>query len=84
MSDKRSEWIVLGRVIGTGIGWDSMDESTFCIYQFEPVADINLPVTDCLSVDTHYGYFEWDGDEGKPVKADIVSVLHHLQRPPSP
>jgi hypothetical protein len=43
---ERIEWVVLGRLIGTGTGWDQQDELSFTIYDFEP-SIVDLPARRC-------------------------------------
>lgn len=74
---ERTEWKLLGKAIGTGTGWDSGDDTDFCIYEFEPSAQFpKLPsgtvwfmLTDGLAVVYN--------DNGATVNS--VSLLEALQ-----
>lgn len=38
VNDEKVEFTVLGKVIGTGTGWDQMDTTSIIIYSFQPNA----------------------------------------------
>ena len=79
MGNERVSWEVLGRIIGTGTGWDQSDDHAFCIYDFEPVEGIDLIATDCLNVDTVKGWFEFEVGEGT-ARHDIIGTLRNIPR----
>lgn len=74
MSDKRCEWTIMGRVVGTGTGWDQMDTSEIIIYDFVPAEGVDLPVGD-LGFNSENGIF-YVGDS----QMDAVTVLIGVPR----
>lgn len=80
MSDDRMDWTVLGRVIGTGTGWDQQDTNVIIIYDFIPAEGIPLPSGD-LSFDSELGYFQTYDDEGNEVAVvDAIDTLANVKR----
>lgn len=80
MGDKRVNWKVLGRTIGTGTGWDQLDTVDFIIYDFEPAQGISIPSGD-LCVLYEVGKVEMYGDDGEVTfSADIVATLRDIPR----
>lgn len=77
MSDKnRMEWVVLGRVIGTGTGWDQADTFVMQIYDFEPAVNVNLPKSDCLTIDFEAGTASTCDDAGVVTSSvDLMSAI---------
>lgn len=76
MSEDRVEFTILGRVIGTGTGWDKMEECHILIYDFESVEEYALPNGD-LSVDFNEGKFEYHNEDGDVLNSfDIIQVMH--------
>lgn len=78
-TQKRIEWTVLGRVIGTATGWDQADTFVIGLYDFEPAENVKLPETDCLWIDFESGTAQ-TFDEGGNVETshDIVAALAPL------
>jgi hypothetical protein len=71
----------MGRVVGTGTGWDQADTFVMQIYDFEPAAKANLPKTDCLTINFEDGTAETYTEEGLVMfTADLVTVLAGLKR----
>lgn len=74
----RSPFMVLGRDIGTGTGWDVIEFSQIVIYDFEPGPNVNIPKGD-LSVEFDNGCFHQYDDFGVPSwSADMVTMLKDL------
>jgi hypothetical protein len=77
MSDERVPWIVLGREIGTGTGWDGELDS-FTIYNFKPEHEVKLPEGD-LHIDFIKGLFLQYTDDGEETfQADMIEILMTL------
>jgi len=76
MTDKRVEFTVLGRIIGTGTGWDEMDNCHLIIYDFQPGERFpHIPEGD-LGVNFNAGTFEYHDDQGNMIASyDIVKEL---------
>lgn len=80
MARDRVEWTVLGRVIGTATGWDTLDGSDIILYEFVPTPEIDLPSGD-LGVLFEKGLFQTYDDEGKETFIrDMIATLRHLSR----
>ena len=79
---------VCGRVIGTYVGLDDLDDVvSFQVYDFRPADGIALPPAEILTVNFTTGNFEvWTGephDDSPPVSThDIVSILHTIAPAP--
>lgn len=43
MEEKRDACRVIGRDIGTGTGWDDLDQEVIIIYDFIPAKNVDLP-----------------------------------------
>lgn len=72
---ERTEWVVLGRKIGTGTGWDASDMQAFVIYDFIPYADTNLPEGD-LNFDMQSGKAQQYDDAGNETfSCDIIDAI---------
>ena len=77
----RTEWKILGRMVGTGTGWDEGDAMSFVVYEFEPAEGVAIPKGDV------WFSFE-DGiaciysGEGHEVswQADLVTLLQHIPK----
>ena len=73
---ERSEWIILGRVVGTATGWDQADTFVMQLYDFEPADGVGLPSNSCISFDFEHGKAETFDDAGKlDVSLDIITAL---------
>lgn len=80
--DERVKFTVLGRIIGTGTGFDYTDEGDFVIHDFEPIPELSKLPKNC-SLDVRYtkGLFEQYDDEGERIEAwDMVDLLHPIAR----
>jgi hypothetical protein len=76
MGDKRLDWVVLGRKIGTATGWDQADTFVMQIYDFEPADGVGLPASECLSFDFENGVAETYDEKGKTTESrDLVTSL---------
>ncbi len=81
-SVKKTDWVVLGRVVGKATGWDQADTNVIQLYDFEPAATVPMSATGCLVVDFENGLFEGMTDEGTVTfSLDILSVLASAQKP---
>lgn len=72
------EWVMLGRVIGTGSGWDQTDTMSMTIYDFVPTEGVTLPRG---TVDFHFetGLATLYSDSGTIIETvDIVDAIAHL------
>ncbi len=86
--NERSEWTVLGRVVGTATGWDQIDDSIIILYGYEPSAamSVHFPIDLTakpldLGVDFENGWLETYADDGEVVtKVDIFEALAALPR----
>lgn len=73
--DKRTDWTVLGRKIGTATGWDEPDTFVMVIYDFEPADGIDLPSGD-VNFNFETGTAETYDDDGEvTMSMDLVEVL---------
>lgn len=83
MTDERKRLIIMGRVIGTYIGWDGDDES-MVFYQFEPAENVTelhnvAPGIDDIAVHFTMGFFVWYDENGIPiVQRDVISIIAGL------
>lgn len=76
--EKRTDWTVLGRKVGTSTGWDQVDTFVMMLYDFEPVSGIDLP-DGCVNFDFENGTAESFDDDGKPTKSvDLVAAITGL------
>jgi len=76
---ERSEYVVLGRVVGSGTGWDKSDTYGMSIYDFEPAPDVNLPAAEFMNFDFEGGIVETFDDDGTvTLRADLVKVMANL------
>lgn len=81
--EKRVDWTVLGRVIGTATGWDQCDTFVMMLYDFEPANDVDLPAGD-INIDFENGVVETFNEEGKVVLSkDIVLALFDVMKEPA-
>lgn len=80
VEEQQIEWTVLGRVIGTATGWDQADSFVISVYDFQPVAGVNLPKTDCLTVDFEKGTAETYDEKGEVTSStDLVTALKNIK-----
>ena len=78
---ERSDWIILGRVIGTATGWDQTDTFAVNLYNFEPANGVSIPAADCLSIQFEDGLAKIYSDDGKILRSiDIITAIAHLPR----
>lgn len=78
--DKRVDWTVLGRVIGTATGWDQADTFVMMLYEFEPADDVDLLAGD-INIDFEKGVVEAFDDEGNVTSTkDIVLALFNVMK----
>jgi hypothetical protein len=78
--EKRVDWTVLGRVIGTATGWDQVDTFVMMLYDFEPAVDVDLPTGD-INIDFENGVVETFDDAGKVTSSkDIVLALFDVMK----
>jgi hypothetical protein len=76
VSKERIEWTVLGRVVGTGTGWDLADTFAMQVYDFEPAVGIDLPASEFMLFDFEKGVAETFDEDGKVTSSsDLVRVL---------
>ncbi len=74
-SSERSEWVVLGRVIGTATGWDQAETFfSIYVYELEPAPGLNIPRGN-VAIDFEAGWIE-AGDH----KVDLIEALRGLPR----
>jgi hypothetical protein len=84
----RSEWVILGRVIGTATGWEYVplgpfQANTFVmqLYDFEPADGVRLPADGCITFDFEKGLAETFDDAGRLKQSfDIISSLHDAKQ----
>lgn len=75
---ERSEWTVLGRMIGTATGWDQADTFVIALYDFQPAKGVALPAG-ILTIDFANGTAETFDDNGVVlVSKDIVAAVAHM------
>lgn len=80
MQEPDPEVRILGRVIGTASGWDSLDQESMAFYYFDPVEGVDIPASECLGVLFEEGRFVTYDEEGKETwSADIISVLRDVK-----
>lgn len=67
----------LGRLLGTGEGWDYADESHWWIYHFQPAVGIQIPACDTLHIDTVNGTFTAQNQRSETIATlNIVKTLY--------
>jgi len=71
---ERSEWAILGRIVGTATGWDQAGAFSIYVYDLEPVPGLGIPAGDVV-IDFEAGWIE-AGDH----KADLIEALRGLPR----
>ena len=82
--DKRVEWILLGRKIGTGTGWDDVDVLVITIYDFEPAQFCKLPIG-TVTFDLNKGIASSYDDGGNElVSLDIMDAIGACERVETP
>src|SRR5579864_5029709 len=64
MSERQS-WVVWGRKIGTGTGWDQADTFVMQLYDFEGGEGYTGPCGPCVIFDFERGRIETVGGDGK-------------------
>jgi hypothetical protein len=80
---KRTPFTVLGRVIGTALGWDQVDTFAMQLTEFQPMRGVALPAADFINFDFESGKAEIYNDAGEVTAAfDLVTVLANV--PPAP
>jgi hypothetical protein len=73
--DKRIDWTVLGRKIGTATGWDQADTFVMMLYDFEPLPCFDLP-SGGVNIDFERGTIETYDDNGNVTRGcDLVNAL---------
>lgn len=83
MSDnKRIDFTVLGRKVGSATGWDQADTFCMSLYDFEPAAGVNLPEAEFMNFNFETGTAEtFDEDGDVTFTADLVTVLAGVKAP---
>ena len=77
---KRIEVDLLGRNLGTAIGWGTDQDGSLFYYGFEPGKGINLE-TGRLSIDSHKGTIWVENEDGNVLIVwDIVSFLQGVRK----
>lgn len=75
---------VLGRNIGTYEYWDQADTAVFQFYKFIPREGVNLPETECISIDyvsgKAYHYIETDNEILEEESFDLVEAICHIKQ----
>jgi len=82
----RTDLKVLGRNIGTYEYWEQADTATFQFYNYIPREGVNLPKTECLTVDYISGicsdFVESNSDDNKINyilrEYDLVKLISHI------
>lgn len=81
MTEQRDEYKFLGRLLGTGAGWDGDLGECWQICDFIPARGVDLPAIDPLGINEVSGYFEsYDLDGNSKNLYDIVELLNTLPR----
>jgi hypothetical protein len=81
MADERTEFTVLGRLIGTATDWDSDNGWSLMLYDFTPADGVDLP-SGSISIDFEEGAidgFESDGVTATTTR-DIIDVLGRVKK----
>lgn len=81
----RDELIVLGRRLGTFMGWDICDEYEMVFYNFEPDENIPFLIKGDLSFNWDSGQFLYYKESGEPeLIFDCIETLANVPRAPLP
>lgn len=81
VEESRMDWVVCGRKIGTGTGWDQSDNFALMIYDFEPVEGCSLPKADCITIHFEHGTVETHKDDGEvDVSVDLIDAIKDLPK----
>lgn len=76
--DKRAEWTVCGRAIGTATGWDQSDTFAMMLYDFEPAEGCKIPKGVVL-FRFENGTVETHNDDGSiALQLDMIDALKDL------
>ena len=85
MSD-RMNCHILGRILGTASGWDTLDTNAIIFYDFIPAPELIavLPTHDCLEVNFETGQLSIYSEDGNPIASwDMISALTNSRQVPS-
>lgn len=79
--NKRTDWVMLGRLIGTATGWDQGDTFALSLYDFEPAEGVCLPKGDPY-INFESGVIEYWSDDGQVVvyRFDLIDVLQNAEK----
>jgi len=75
MNEDRVEFTVLGRLLGTGTGWDDIGTNRMLLYDFESAKEYALPNGN-LIIDFEDGSFEYYDEDGDILASfDILDIM---------
>lgn len=69
---ERTEFKFLGKIIGTGTGWDGEHDGIWWIYDFEP-SGYGLSACPCLVIDEVKGEITEQDNEGNTIKLHNIT-----------
>jgi len=80
MSERQS-WVVWGRKIGTGTGWDQADTFVMQLYDFEGGEGYTGPCGPCVIFDFERGRIETVGGDGELTDSvDLIGAVSGAPR----
>lgn len=80
--DTRIVLTILGRNIGSYEYWEQADTAVFQFYKFIPREGVNLPETECITIDYLNGkasHFLGEADIFNEESFDLVEAINHIK-----